>query len=234
VLYNRRRRLPSRLFHPGLSKVIKEKTAMKNRMLIALGAVGLLLTTGCANTNKAPEATPQATAQSTTPAPTMVTEEVTTATFTVRAVNLEKRLVTLKDEAGKVFTIHVGEEARNLPQLKAGDRVVAQYYEAMAVSLSKDLTGGVTGKKETISAERTPLGQKPGGAVRNNVDIVANVTAINKKTRKVTLKGPERAITVKAPEDVDLGKIKVGDQVRVNYVEEFAIAVEPAPVKPVK
>ena len=50
---------------------------MKNRMLIALGAMGLLLTTGCATTDKAPEATSQATAQSTTPAPTMVTEEVT-------------------------------------------------------------------------------------------------------------------------------------------------------------
>ena len=52
-----------------------------------------------------------------------------------------------------------------------------------------------------------------------------------KKTRKVTLRGPERVITVKASQDVDLSQIKVGDQVRVNYVEEFAIAVEPAPVK---
>ena len=205
---------------------------MKNRMLIALGAVGLLLTTGCATTDKAPEATSQATAQPA--APVMATSEVLTATFTVRAVDLDKRLVTLKDEAGKVFTIHVGEEARNLPQLKVGDRVVAKYYEAVAASLTKDLTGGVTERKETTSTERTPLGQKPGGAVRNNIEIVANVTSINQKTRKVTLKGPERAITVKAPEDVDLSKIKVGDQVRVNYVEEFAIAVEPAPVKPVK
>jgi len=66
------------------------------------------------------------------------------------------------------------------------------------------------------------------------VDIVANVIAINKKTRKVTLKGPERAITVKAPQDVDLSQIKVGDQVRLNYVEEFAITVEPMPAKPAK
>ncbi|KAB2934537.1 MAG: hypothetical protein F9K25_04200 [Candidatus Contendobacter sp.] len=202
---------------------------MKNRMLIALSALSLLLTAGCASTNKAPEATSQATTQSA--APEMAVGEVVTATFKVQAVDLDKRLVTLKDKAGKVFTIHVGEEARNLPQLKVGDRVVAKYYEAVAVSLTKDLTGGVTEKKETISAERTPLGQKPGGAVRNNVDIVANVIAINKKTRKVTLKGPERAITVKAPQDVDISQVKIGDQVRVNYVEEFAIAVEPAPTK---
>ena len=96
------------------------------------------------------------------------------------------------------------------------------------------MTGGVTKRTETISAERAPLGQRPAGAVRNTVDIVANVIAINKKTRKVTLRGPERVITVKASQDVDLSQIKVGDQVRVNYVEEFAIAVEPAPAKPAK
>ena len=205
---------------------------MKNRMLIALGAVGLLLTTGCATTNKAPEATPQATAQPA--APEIAVGEVTTATFIVQAIDLEKRRVTLKDKQGKVFMIHVGEEVRNLPQVKVGDRVVVNYYEAMAISLSKDLTGGVTARKESISAERAPLGQRPDGAVRNSVDIVANVIAINKKTRKVTLRGPERAITVKAPQDVDLGQIKVGDQVRLNYVEEFAIAVEPAPARPAK
>lgn len=202
---------------------------MKNRMLIALGALSLLLTTGCATTNKAPEATPQATAQPA--APEIAVGEVTTATFIVQAIDLEKRQVTLKDKQGKVFMIHVGEEVRNLPQVKVGDRVVVNYYEAMAISLSKDLTGGVTARKESISAERAPLGQKPAGAVRNTVDIVANVIAINKKTRKVTLKGPERAITVKAPQDVDISQVKIGDQVRVNYVEEFAIAVEPAPTK---
>ncbi|MDS4027801.1 MAG: hypothetical protein RKO25_12565 [Candidatus Contendobacter sp.] len=205
---------------------------MKNRMLIALGTVGLLLTAGCATTNKAPEAAPQTTAQPA--APEVAMGEVTTATFVVQAIDLEKRLVTLKDKHGKPFTIHVGEEARNLPQVKVGDRVVVKYYEAMAVSLSKDLTGSVTEKKESVSADRAPLGQKPAGAVRNNVDIVANVIAINKKTRKVTLKGPERAITVKAPQDVDLSQIKVGDQVRLNYVEEFAITVEPMPAKPAK
>ena len=202
------------------------------KKLIALSVLGLLLTTGCATTNKAPEATPQASAQAT--APEVAVGEVVTATFTVQAVDLDKRLVTLKDKKGKAFTIHVGEEARNLPQVKVGDRVVAKYYEAVAVSLSKDLTGGVAEKKETVSAERAPLGQKPAGALRNTVDIVANVIAINKKTRKVTLKGPERTITVKAPQDVDLGKIKVGDQVRVSYVEEFAIAVEPASAKPAR
>ena len=200
------------------------------KKLIALSVLGLLLTTGCASTSKAPEATPQASAQSA--APEVAVGEVVTATFTVQAVDLDKRLVTLKDRKGKAFTIHVGEEVRNLPQVKVGDRVVAKYYEAVAVSLTKDLTGGVTKRTETISADRAPLGQRPAAAVRNTVDIVANVIALNKKTRKVTLRGPERAITVKASQDVDLSQIKVGDQVRVNYVEEFAIAVEPAPAKP--
>ena len=84
---------------------------MKNSMLIAFCVVGPLLATGCATTNKAPEATPQATTQPA--APEVAVGEILTATFIVQAIDLEKRLVTLKDKTGKVFTIHVGEEARN-------------------------------------------------------------------------------------------------------------------------
>lgn len=205
---------------------------MKERILATLSVVGLLATLGCASTpekdkaamEKAPAAQQQA-------APEISAREVTTITATVQAVDLKKRLVTLKQKGGKPFTIHVSEEARNLPQVRVGDQVVAKYTEAMAVRINRDTTGGVTQKKETLSGSRAELGQKPADSVTNTVEILANVLAIDQKTRKVTLQGPEHTLTVKAPSDVDISRLDVGDQVLVTYVEELAITVEPAPVQ---
>ena len=204
---------------------------MNNRTVTALAALGLLLTTGCATTDKAPEATQKPMAAQPT-APEAQVGEVLTATFAVRAVDLKQRLVTLKDKQGKLTTIHVGEEARNLPQLTVGDLVTVKYYEAVALRINKDTTGGITSRRETLSGSRAELGQKPGGSVRNTVEILANVLAIDQKTRKITFQGPERALVVKAPADSDLSRLNVGDQVKLTYVEELAITVEPA--KPAK
>lgn len=203
---------------------------MKNRMLIALGVLGLLLTTGCATISDKPsqDKTTKAAQQSTY---LLENRDKVTATATVQAVDLEKRQVVLKGKGGKLHTIVVGEEVHNLPQIKVGDQVELTYYEALAVNLEKNAPGNITERKDAVTVERAEPGQKPAGMVRQDIEIVANVTTINSKTRKVTLAGPERTVTVKAPRDVDISQIKVGDQVRVNYVEALAIAVEPAVAK---
>lgn len=208
---------------------------MQYRTLTALGLAGLLLT-GCASTPDKSQ-----TAEPTPPPPSVATGaevdmgDVITLTATVQAVDLENRLVTLKGERGRVVTVNVSEEARNLDQVQVGDRVTIKYREAMAIRLIKDVTsGGVTERRETLSGTRAALGQKPSATLRDKVEIVANVIAINQKTRKVTLQGPEQAVTVKAPRDVNLKEIRVGDQVQAIYVEEFGIAVEPASKKPAK
>lgn len=199
---------------------------MKNHMLIVLGAVGLLLATGCATTaDKQAQAEAARAAQRS--AYLLQNREKVTATATVQAVDLEKRQVVLKGRRGKLHMLAVSEEVRNLPQVRVGDQVELTYYEALALSLEKSAPGSIPARKDTVTVERAAPGQKPAGMVRQDVEVVANVTAINNKTRKVTLRGPERTVIVKAPEDVDINQIKVGDRVRVNYVEALAIAVEP-------
>lgn len=206
---------------------------MKHRTLTALGLATLLLT-GCASTpEKSPPAQPAPPSVAT--GPELEMGEVTTVTATVQAVDLENRLVTLKGERGQLATLNVGEDARNLDQVQVGDRVVMKYREAMAIQLIKNPTsGGVTERKETQSGTRAPLGQKPSATLRDKVEVVANVIAVNRKTRKVTLRGPEKTVTVKAPQEVNLKELQVGDQVQVTYVEEFGIAVEPAAKKRAK
>lgn len=205
---------------------------MKDRIVAVLGMVAVLVSAGCASTNNPPPATPQTTAAAPA-APAVGVTETTTMTARVQAIDLKTRKVTLKPKNGKVFTIQVSEDARNLPQLRVGDTVVAKYTEAVAVDINRDTsTGGITSRKESVSGTRAPLGAMSGGTVRNTVEIIANVLAIDAKTRRVTFQGPENTLTVKVPAEVKMNKLEVGDQVRLTYVEELAISVErTAPAK---
>lgn len=205
---------------------------MKDRIVAVLGMVGVLVSAGCASTNNPPPATPQTTAAAPA-APAVGVTETTTMTARVQAIDLKTRKVTLKPKNGKAFTIQVSEDARNLPQVRVGDTVVAKYTEAVAVDINRDTsTGGVTSRKESVSGTRAPLGAMPGGTVRNTVEIIANVLAIDAKTRRVTFQGPENTLTVKVPAEVKMNKLEVGDQVRLTYVEELASSVErTAPAK---
>ncbi|HPE72992.1 MAG TPA: hypothetical protein PK018_12620 [Candidatus Competibacter sp.] len=212
---------------------------MKERIVAVLGMVSLLTTVGCANfdnllghdKNKAETEKAAATRPETAPAPAIADSDTLTMTATVKKVDLKNRMVTLKQKGGQPFTIHVGEEARNLPQVRVGDQVVMKYTEAMAVRISRDTTGGITSRKETLSGDRAALGQKPAGSVRNTVETIANVLAIDRQTRKITFQGPLSTLIVKAPADVDIKRLDVGDQVMLTYVEELAISVEPASSK---
>lgn len=59
--------------------------------------------------------------------------KLTTVTCTVVAIDIEKRMVTIKGPKGNEFPVQVGEQVKNLPQVKVGDLVDITYTEALAV-----------------------------------------------------------------------------------------------------
>ena len=72
-------------------------------------------------------------------------------------------------------------------------------------------------------------GTAPGkAAVAQTVRIAATITAIDKATRDVTLKGPQgNEVTITAGPDVkNFDKLKVGDQVDVQYVEALTLELK--------
>ncbi len=143
----------------------------------------------------------------------------------VVAIDLKKREVLLADEEGNQILLHVGEEARNLPQLAVGDRVVAEYFQGLLFAVEPAGTGKPMRVEKTLS-DRTPEGQKPGGSVTTYVELIARVEGIDRKRRMVTLRGPKKTITIKAEEDVDLSTVHVGDLVKADFVEEYTIRIE--------
>jgi Cu/Ag efflux protein CusF len=150
----------------------------------------------------------------------------TTVKATVEAVNMQTREVTLRKSDGELVTLVVSPEARNLPQLAKGDVVTATYNVGLVVAL------GPPGKEpvrvDDTQATRTAPGEKPGGSIQQTVAVTATVTAIDAATRTVTLKGPKQTVSLPVSKDIDLTKVKVGDQVGAIYQESFALTVEPA------
>ena len=206
---------------------------MKERIVAVLGALSLLAMAGCASTpDKAPAKDSQPVAATQPAEPDMAIRNKVTVTATVKAIDLETRQVTLQGKKGKPFTITVSDAVVNLPQVKVGDKVVATYYEALMVQLTGKAGSGITMRTDTLGASSAEPGQMPSGAMRDTVKVTANILSVNKKTRKVLIQGPKRAITVTVPQDMDISKVKAGQQVEAEYMQELAISVEPAPAKP--
>ena len=75
----------------------------------------------------------------------------------------------------------------------------------------------------------TVVGTAPGMAgAAQTVSIVATITAVDKKTRDVTLKGPKgNEVTFTAgPEVKNFDNLKVGDQVKADYTEALTLELK--------
>jgi ribosomal 50S subunit-recycling heat shock protein len=163
--------------------------------------------------------------------PTVKRARVVTLTATVEAIDLTKRLVTLKGPRGKVVTVTVDERVKNLPQVQVGDQVVVKYYESIALRVLPP--GEATPSASATGAVATAQpGQKPAGVGAHEVTVTVTVEAIDRKASTVTFKGPEgNSVTVKAQDPKNLEKVKVGDKVEITYIEALGISVEKAKKK---
>jgi len=73
------------------------------------------------------------------------------------------------------------------------------------------------------------VGKAPGkGAIAQTIQATATITAIDKATRDITLKGPQgNEVVVTAGDEVkNFDKLKVGDQVDLKYVESLVLELK--------
>lgn len=157
---------------------------------------------------------------------TIETKNVTTVTAIVVAIDHAKRLVTLRGPEGNEATIKVGDEVKNLAQVRKGDEVTAAYYESIAVTLKKpgEAVPGVVASDEI---ETAPLGEKPGAAEAATVTIVATVKKVDRARQTLTLQSAEgEQTTVKVQDPANLEKVKAGDLLEITHTEAVAISVD--------
>jgi hypothetical protein len=171
--------------------------------------------------------------QSTPPDPVTV-ENTQEISATVDAIDVQKRLLTLRDKSGEKVTVEVSPEVRNLPQVKVGDQVVARYYESLAAELVKrgDESGTTQAPVKDAVIGRSALGAKPGVVMGTENHQTVRITKVDKKNNVVHFYGSDglaRSIPIKSPEGQEFaGKLKPGDEVEVTYTEALAVTVEPA------
>lgn len=197
---------------------------------IALSAVTLLLLAACGDkppATAAPATEPDETATPPTP---VTVEEVVAKTAVVEAIDLGKRLVTLKAEDGEVATIRVGDAVQNLAQIKVGDTVVARYYQAIGARVS--MTGTPEAASVDLAAARAAEGEQPAGAIGQLITVPVTIAAVKNDGKVVSFYGEDglmRVIEVQRPEGQAFARgLKEGDKVELTYTEALAISVEPA------
>ena len=159
-----------------------------------------------------------------------VRENLVQKTATVESIDQASRLVTFRTEDGYATTVKVSEAARNLPQVRAGDRVTVSYYESLAAEVKKP-GEGVAGVQTEVDAVRAPPGSMPAAGVGTLTRTTVTIESVDTKSSTVTFKrsdGSMDALVVESPEGKEFIKgLKKGDQVEIAYTEAIAIEVTP-------
>jgi len=157
------------------------------------------------------------------PAPNAVgTAAVAEVTAHITHINADNNELTIRGPRGNATIVEVDPEVGDVKKLKVGDEVHISYKGALLLSADKVASKGVRSRVETQST--TP---EQGGASTQSrqVEVVATVQKIDRKKRQVTLRGPERTVTLQVAPDVPLDKLKVGDSIRANYASATAVQI---------
>jgi hypothetical protein len=150
---------------------------------------------------------------------------------TVQAIDLPSRMVTLVGPQGNVVSLKVGEEVRNLPRVKPGNKVLVRYHGSITYVLSPR---GARLPKDTLTAAgtRAAPGQMPAGAAAAKLVVTETVMAADQVSHTLQVVNPSggqvRTVAVVTPEgQQNMKMIKVGDTITAVVSEAVAVAVEP-------
>lgn len=173
-------------------------------------------------------ATPPGSSSVAAPAePALIAEEYVEGEATVLAVNHAARSVTLSNDQGAVTTVKVPADV-DLNRLKVGDTVLIGLFQSLS---ARELAPGSAMVGTTVATGSTPPGQAAGRAWGQQINVVAEVTAIDLSAHTVALRGADgqaRTITVKDPQmQKRMTNLKVGDLVELAYSEALAARVMP-------
>jgi NMD protein affecting ribosome stability and mRNA decay len=153
------------------------------------------------------------------------------ATATVTKIDKEQRKLWLRDAQGKEIELKVGPSVQNFDQIRVGDRVTAQYTQAVVLAIRKPGEAAPEmGTRQRV--ERAPAGQRPEGMISQQTTVTGQVVSVDSAKNSVVLRTPEgktETFNVKDPDlQRKLPQLRAGDQVDVTYSEALAIAVQPA------
>ena len=154
---------------------------------------------------------------------------VVTVQATVLDVDHETREVALEvpGEAGDYrLDLVVGDEVRNLSQVRSGDKVIVDYIEAVSVDLFR--AGEVEpGVEVTAAVARAVPGTRPAAARGIETSVTAIIEEIDRENDLVALRMPDGIYKiVKVSNPANLDRVSAGDKVRITLTSAWAVSVD--------
>lgn len=141
-----------------------------------------------------------------------ITQVTETITATVTAIDSTKRTFVLQDDSGNQRQLTAPPQMINFPQLKVGDRVVAQFMEETLIFATDSDMLPADGIQQIAAAP--DAGNKPGLFAAEQVQVTATVIAVDVEQHTATLEYPDKQLhTVNVRSDVDLSPLDVGKKV---------------------
>jgi hypothetical protein len=151
----------------------------------------------------------------------VVADQVTTKVLAVDAANHQ---VVLEGPEGKQVHVQLTDKAKDLGNLKVGDKVNVEVIHSVAAFLDTAVDKGLPGSTERAGDIRaTKDNPNPGGEAFRQVQVQLKITHIDLKKNQVTFENPagqSKVVNVEKPEvQAKLKDLKVGQSVVVTYTD---------------
>ncbi|MGE0418266.1 MAG: hypothetical protein AB7O80_15790 [Acetobacteraceae bacterium] len=148
----------------------------------------------------------------------------------VESIDHATRTVLLHTADGRLLTVTVGPEVRNLAQVRAGDTVVARIRLGILAEMAP--TGGEGGPAAAGEmAARAPEGARPGAMAGDALRVRVTLDSYNARTHTANITLPDGAkrtmVLQRKPMQDFAATLKPGDKVDVTVLRSVAIGVEP-------
>lgn len=140
----------------------------------------------------------------------------------VERIDASKHLVTLRGPRGNLAEVEVDPATGDVSKLKVGDMIHVAYKGAVLVSAEKVSSKGI---RSRVESDVTVPASGGTAASARHIKVVATVQKVDLKKRQVTLRGPMHTVTLQVASDVPLEHLKVGDDIRAEYVGAVAVRV---------
>ena len=140
-------------------------------------------------------------------------------------IDKKTRALTFKNKEGTSKFV-AGPEITNFDQIKKGDRVSVTYELAVAIELIKTKSDGIRSKVETNTITTSKTNEKPSEKIANQTTIIADIVAVDREKKLVSVKGPSGNVTtVMVKNPALLNDVNVGEQVKVIYYDAMAASI---------
>jgi hypothetical protein len=212
-----------------LANTFRGKETVMKKTLVHLALAALIVAAAsCSKTPK--QETSTTTEIPKQSAPVARGETATThMSFSVEAVDVEKRQITLKGPEGNTGMFEVGDQVQRLSEIKPGDTIHADYTVGAVAELreptEEEKSAPLT---EVTGAARGTSEEPPAAGIGRAVRAVASIESLDPTAQSATVKGPEGGlVTVHVEDPTVFNSLKVGQPIVVTFAEKLVLSVQP-------